>query len=555
MPKCVLTAAPPPVPPKERPRTPWARTVIYEAHPSGLTMRHPGVPEALRGTYEALGTPAIIEHLKGLGVTAIELMPVQMLMDDTRLLRMGLRNYWGYSTIGFFAPEPRYFGPNGAKGLREAIRALHGAGIEVILDVVYNHTAEGDHRGQTLSFRGLDNASYYRLDGAKRHVNDTGCGNTLNTGHPFVLRMVLDSLRHWVQAYGVDGFRFDLATCLAREPHGFDPEGGFLDALRQDPVLAGVKLIAEPWDIGPGGYRLGGFPPPFAEWNDAFRDKARKFWRREPHSAQGLAERLLGSAGLFDGAGRRAWSSVNFVACHDGFTLADLTAYNDKHNHANGEDNRDGHGANFSDNCGAEGPTDNPAVLARRAQRRRCLLATVMLSQGTPMLLAGDEFGNSQQGNNNAYCQDNEIGWLDWPGADAGLLRFTQRLIALRAAYPVLRQSRFLHGDPRPDGMPDVEWLDFKGGAVAWRDPGLARFCLLLRGDADAPAYEATDDAALLAFNGAPEACPLTLPPAPKGRGWLRALDTAHPDAAPAPCGRAAQKVAGEAVVVFVPTP
>jgi len=555
MPKCVLTAAPPPVPPKERPRTPWARTVLYEAHPSGLTMRHPGVPEALRGTYEALGCPAILDHLRGLGVTAIELMPVQMLMDDARLLRMGLRNYWGYNTIGFFAPEPRYFGPNGAEGLRAAIRALHGAGIEVILDVVYNHTAEGDHRGQTLSFRGLDNASYYRLDGAKRHVNDTGCGNTLNTGHPFVLRMVLDSLRYWVQAYGVDGFRFDLATALAREPHGFDPEGGFLDALRQDPVLADVKLIAEPWDIGPGGYRLGGFPPPFAEWNDAFRDMARKFWRREPHAAQGLADRLLGSASLFDGAGRRAWSSVNFVACHDGFTLADVTAYNDKHNQANGEDNRDGHGANYSDNCGAEGPTSDAEILARRAKRRRCMLATVMLAQGTPMLLAGDEIGHSQRGNNNAYCQDNAIGWLDWANADAGLLAFTRRLIALRAAHPALRQSRFLHGDTRPDGAPDAAWLSFEGGAVAWRDPGLARFCLLLRGDADAPAYDATDDTALLAFNGAPQACPLTLPPAPAGRRWLRALDAAAPDAAPAPCGEGAQAVAGDAVAVFVLEP
>ncbi|PKP63108.1 MAG: glycogen debranching enzyme GlgX, partial [Alphaproteobacteria bacterium HGW-Alphaproteobacteria-8] len=312
LPKCVLTAAPPPVPAKERPRTPWERTVFYEAHPKGLTMRHPGVPEALRGTYEALGCPAILDHLRDLGVTAVELLPVHALMDDDRLLRMGLSNYWGYNTIGFFAPEQRYFGPNGAKGLRETIRALHGAGIEVILDVVYNHTAEGDQRGPTLSFRGLDNASYYRLQqgGARRYVNDTGCGNTLNTGHPFVLRMVLDSLRWWVQAYGVDGFRFDLATALAREEHGFDCHGGFLDALRQDPVLAEVKLIAEPWDIGPGGYRLGGFPAPFAEWNDAFRDAARKFWRREPHAAQGLAERLLGSAGLFDGAGRRAWSSV-----------------------------------------------------------------------------------------------------------------------------------------------------------------------------------------------------------------------------------------------------
>ncbi len=553
MPKCVLTVPFAAVPDNERPRTPWERTVIYEAHPKGLTRLHPGVPEALRGSYEALACPAMLDHLTTLGVTAVELLPIHALMDDGRLLMMGLRNYWGYNSIGFFAPEPRYFGPNGAEGLRETIRRLHEAGIEVILDVVYNHTAEGDHRGPTLCFRGLDNAAYYRLQQgrSRRYVNDTGCGNTLNAAHPFVLRMIMDSLRHWVQAYGVDGFRFDLGTTLAREAHGFEPEGGFLDALRQDPVLACVKLIMEPWDIGPGGYRLGGFPAPIAEWNDAFRDTSRRFWKGDPHGAQELAERLLGSAGVFDIAGRRAWSSVNFVACHDGFTLADVTAYNEKHNEANGEANHDGHGANFSDNCGAEGPTDDRAVNEARARRRRNLLATVMLSQGTPMLLAGDEIGNTQDGNNNAYCQDNEIGWIDWAAADADLLGFTRRLIALRRDHPSLRQSLFLHGEAREDGAPDVAWRAYDGGPVNWRDPGLSRFCLLVRGSAEAAAHLATEDAMLLAFNGAAEAGKMMLPSPPKGRQWVRALDTAAPMADPAPCAAREQAIAGQSICAF----
>ena len=552
IPRCVVPDAFAPVPAAERPHTPWAQTVIYEAHVKGLTQTHPDVPPEIRGTYEALGHPAIIEHLQALGVTALELLPVHAFMDDGRLLLLGLRNYWGYNSIGFFAPEPRYFGPAGAHGLRRAIRDLHAAGIEVILDVVYNHTAEGDHRGPTLSFRGLDNAAYYRLQHGRqrRYVNDTGCGNTLRAEHPFALRLIMDSLRHWVQAYGVDGFRFDLATALAREPGGFDPEGGFLDALRQDPVLADVKLIVEPWDIGPGGYRLGGFPPPLAEWNDAFRDTARRFWKRDAHAAHDLAERLLGSAATFDRAGRRAWTSVNFVACHDGFTLADACAYAERHNHANGEDNRDGHGANHSDNGGVEGPTDDMAVLARRAKRRRCLLATVFLSQGAPMLLAGDEIANSQGGNNNAYCQDNATGWIDWAGADADMLAFARRLIAFRAAHPALRQGRFLHGEPRADGAPDVEWRAFDGGEPGWKDPQLARFCLRLRGCAEAPAYRETDDELLLAFNGAEGAAEATLPPAPAGRAWTRALDAADPDAAPRPC-EARERIEGESVVAF----
>jgi glycogen operon protein len=529
--------------------------VIYEAHVRGLTMQHPEIPPTLRGTYEALGHPVIIEHLRTLGITAIELMPIHAFVDDGRLTELGLRNYWGYNTLGFFAPEPRYFGPAGAAGLRNAIAALHAAGIEVLLDVVYNHTAEGDHRGPTLSFRGLDNRSYYRLqqNRSRRYINDTGCGNTMRAEHPAVIRLILDSLRFWVERYGVDGFRFDLGTALAREPHGFDAHGGFLDALLQDPVLSSVKLIMEPWDIGPGGYRLGGFPAPVAEWNDQFRDTARRFWKREPHAAQELAERLLGSAGLFDGNGRRAWSSVNFVACHDGFTLADVTAYKDKHNQANGEDNHDGHGANYSDNCGVEGPTDDPEVLALRARRRRNLLATVFLSQGTPMLLAGDEIGNTQLGNNNAYCQDNPISWIDWSATDGALLEFARKLIALRQEHPCLRQPGFLHGETREaDTLSDVAWQAFDGTAVAWRDPGLARFCLILRGSAEAADYDATEDALLIAFNGHAGGDAVVLPKAPAGQVWTRLLDTAAPDAAPMRCKPSEPNpVSGESIAVF----
>ena len=554
MPKAVFAPLPEPVPDEEYPRLPWGRTVIYEAHVRGLTMQHPDVPQALRGTYEALGCPAIIAHLQALGVTAIELLPVHLFVDDGRLLGLGLRNYWGYNTIGFFAPEPRYFGPNGAEGLREAIRALHAAGIEVMLDVVYNHTAEGDQRGPTMSFRGLDNLSYYRLlqGRMRRYVNDTGCGNTVNAGHPQVIRLILDSLRFWVQRYGIDGFRFDLGTALAREEHGFDAHGGFLDALLQDPVLSRVKLIMEPWDIGPGGYRLGGFPAPIAEWNDQCRDTVRRFWKREPHAAPELAERLLGSAGLFDGAGRRAWSSINFVACHDGFTLADVTAYNAKHNEANREGNHDGHGANYSDNCGVEGPTDDPEVLARRGRRRRNLLTTVFLSQGTPMLLAGDEIGNSQSGNNNAYCQDNPIGWVDWTRTDNDLLAFVCRLTALRRSHPCLRQEGFLHSQKREaDGLSDVEWAALDGNPVAWRDPGLESFRLILRCSAEAPAYADCDDTVLIAVNGGTGSAPLALPRPPEGRVWHRVLDTAAPEAPDLPCKAARQMIEAESIAVF----
>ncbi|MEO8713501.1 MAG: glycogen debranching protein GlgX, partial [Acetobacteraceae bacterium] len=397
------------------PDTAWSDTVIYEAHVRGLSMLRDDVAPERRGTFSALADRKMIEHLLRLGVTAIELMPVHAFAQDRFLIRRGLRNYWGYSTLGFFAPEPAYLATGESNEMRRAVRRLHAAGIEVILDVVYNHTAEGSETGPTLCLRGLDNASYYRLDPADpRHcIDDTGTGNTLNITHPRVLQMVMDSLRHWAQSFHVDGFRFDLSAALGREAHGFDPGAGFFDAIRQDPVLAPLKLIAEPWDIGPGGYRLGQHPPGFAEWNDRFRDGARRFWRGDPGQRPDFAARLAGSADIFGHAGRRPWASVNHVACHDGFTLADVVSYECKHNEANQEDNRDGSDANWSCNWGVEGPSDEPAIGAVRALVRRALLATLFFSDGTPMLLGGDEFGRGQGGNNNAYCQDNAVSWFD----------------------------------------------------------------------------------------------------------------------------------------------
>lgn len=511
--------------------TPWDETLIYEAHVKGLTQQNEAVPADLRGTYEGLASPPMIAHLQRLGVTAVELLPVHAFLNDGFLLKKKLVNYWGYNTVGFFTPEPRYFGPQGILGFRDMVRRFHRAGIEVILDVVYNHTAEGDHRGPTLSYRGLDNASYYRLiKGQPRYyANDTGTGNTVNVSHPHVMRMVLDSLRFWVEAMGVDGFRFDLATTLCREDNGFDLHGGFLDALRQDPVLAGVKLIAEPWDIGPGGYQLGGFPPKFAEWNDAYRDTVRRFWKGDTHSAQELAARLLGSAGEFDHGGRRAWSSLNFLAAHDGFTLADITTYNQRHNEANLEDNQDGHNANHSDNCGVEGPTDDPDVLSRRDRRQRNMLATLFLSQGTPMLLAGDEMGNSQAGNNNAYCQDTPIGWVDWAADKTDLTVFVAHLSAFRRNHRALRQTVFLHGGERPsDGMPDVAWFDFQGRKMNWRDPGLASLCVLYRCSAEARLNADCKDTVFVIFHRGNTSEKVVVPAPPDGFAWMIGVDTAR---------------------------
>lgn len=528
MPKCVVHAPFSELPRLAPDQRPAQRRVIYEAHVKSATQRHPGVPDELRGTYEGLAAPAFVEHLKRLGITTLELLPIHEIQDEGALVARGLRNHWGYNTVGFFAPAARYFGPRGTEGLRNSIETLHAAGIEVVLDVVFNHSAESDHLGQTLSFRGLDNASYYRLapGEARYYVNDTGTGNTLDLTHPFVLRMVMDSLRYWVEAFGIDGFRFDLTTALAREAHGFDANAGFLRAVMQDPVLSDVILIAEPWDVGPGGYQLGQFPAPFAEWNDRFRDTARKFWRGDAGSAQDLASALLGSADLFDTTGRRASSSVNYAASHDGFTLADVTRYAQKHNHANGEGNRDGHHANYSDNFGVEGASDDPSVLQARARRHRNLLATVFLSQGTPMLLAGDEAGHSQQGNNNAYAQDNEITWIDWSRQDADLVAFTEAVSAFRRQHPVVRQTRFLHGCQRAsDGLADVEWRSVDGGPVDWHDRSLSSFALLLRGNGETPSGNALADTVLLAFNRSGAELTLTLPD-PGEKAWVLCIST-----------------------------
>lgn len=535
---------------------PTNKDLIYEAHPKGLTQTMPDVAQAVRGTYDGLASDKMLDHLKALGVQAIELLPVHSFVDDTFLVDRGLRNYWGYNSIGFFAPEPRYFGPDGLKGFRAMVDRFHEAGIEVILDVVYNHTAEGDQRGPTLCFRGLDNASYYRLIAGqpRYYVNDTGCGNTLNVSHPYVLRMVLDSLRFWVECMGVDGFRFDLATTLGREDHGFDPNGGFFDALRQDPVLTKVRMIAEPWDIGPGGYRLGEFPHEFSEWNDSYRDTVRRYWRGDAHSAQELGARLLGSADKFDGNKRRCSSSVNFLASHDGFTLADTTRYSKRHNEANTENNRDGHHSNYSDNCGIEGETTDPAIRQTRTRRQRNMLATLFLSQGTPMLLAGDEIANSQKGNNNAYCQDNETGWINWDRADTDLLDFVTSLSRFRQDHLSVRQTRFLHGAKRArDGHPDVEWTDFAGEPLEWRDPGLANLCLTLRCSAEAPDYEPDSDVVFVVFNRDPTEARVILPKTPKGQHWVRAIDT-NQNAQGAFCELETNDtiISGQSVVAFV---
>ena len=445
------------------PNMPWAETIVYETHVKGFTKLNPAIPEDLRGTFEGLGHKAAVDYVKSLGITSIELLPVHAFPDDSHLVENGLRNYWGYNTIGFFAPATRYYGPKGLTGFRDMVRAFHDAGIEVILDVVYNHTAEGNELGPTLSFKGIDNFSYYRTlpDNHRYYINDTGTGNTVNTSHPRVLQMVMDSLRYWAEEMHVDGFRFDLGTILGREPEGFDQRGGFFDAVTQDPVLSKVKLIGEPWDIGPGGYQVGGFPPGWAEWNDKYRDSTRDYWLNGDNCAPDFAARLLGSGDIYDLRGRRPWSSVNFITAHDGFTLNDLVSYDGKHNEANGEDNNDGHNDNRSHNYGAEGPTDDDGINALRERQKRNFLATLLFSHGTPMLLAGDEFGRSQMGNNNGYCQDSEISWLHWenlPESCEALRDFTRRLIALRKQQPLLRRARWR------DGMA-IDWFNVKGGS------------------------------------------------------------------------------------------
>ncbi len=432
------------------PRVPWHDTVIYEAHVRGLTKRHPGVPAPLRGTYAGLATAPMIEHFLRLGITTLELMPVHAFVDDRTLLDKGLRNYWGYNTIGFFAPERRYSASGQISEFKTMVKTLHSAGIEVILDVVYNHTAEGNELGPTLSLRGIDNAAYYRLspENPRYYMDFTGTGNTLNLQHPRVLQLIMDSLRYWVQEMHVDGFRFDLASALARELYDVDRLGSFFDTIGQDPTLSQVKLIAEPWDIGSGGYQVGNFPPGWNEWNDKYRDSMRAYWKGDGGLIGEFARRFTGSADLYEASGRKPHASINFITAHDGFTLADLVSYNEKHNEANGEDNRDGASENRSWNCGVEGPTEDEAVRALRAQQKRNLMATLFLSQGVPMVLAGDELGHTQAGNNNAYCQDNELSWLDWELDAAGqaFLELTCRLIALRRRHPVFSHRRFLQG-------------------------------------------------------------------------------------------------------------
>ncbi|MFJ6845450.1 glycogen debranching protein GlgX [Streptomyces griseoluteus] len=533
------------------PGHPYSESVIYETHVRGLTRTHPDVPERLRGTYAGLAHPAITGHLTSLGVTAVELMPVHQFAQDGVLRDRGLSNYWGYNTIGFFAPHNAY-AALGSRGqqvneFKAMVKAMHAAGLEVILDVVYNHTAEGNEMGPTLSFRGIDNASYYRLvDGDWAHYYDTtGTGNSLLMRHPYVLQLIMDSLRYWVTEMHVDGFRFDLAATLARQFHEVDRLSAFFDLIQQDPVISRVKLIAEPWDLGEGGYQVGNFPQLWSEWNGKYRDAVRDFWRAEPGSLGEFASRLTGSSDLYQASRRRPRASVNFVTAHDGFTLRDLVSYNDKHNEANGEGNRDGESDNRSWNCGAEGDTDDPAVLELRARQQRNLLATLLLSQGIPMLGHGDELGRTQRGNNNAYCQDNEISWIDWDLTDEqrALADFTRRLIGLRAEHPVLRRRRFFRGERetrKKQPLPDLIWLRPDAREMTdqdWRRGDAHSVGVFLNGDAiaerDAYGGRVVDDSFLLLLNGFWEPVDFRLPAAAYGERWTTLIDTADPEGVP----------------------
>ncbi|HXV08533.1 MAG TPA: glycogen debranching protein GlgX [Burkholderiales bacterium] len=521
-----------------RPRIPWHDTVIYEVHVRGFTLHHPQVPEALRGSYAGLATAPVIDHFRRLGVTTVELMPAHSFVDDRHLIQRGLRNYWGYNSIGFFAPETRYSSSGRISEFKTMVKTLHSAGIEVILDVVYNHTAEGNHLGPTLCFRGVDNASYYRLTpGNERYYMDfTGTGNTLNLTHPRVLQLIMDSLRYWVLEMHVDGFRFDLASALARELYDVDRLGAFFDVISQDPVLSQVKLIAEPWDVGAGGYQVGNFPAGWAEWNDKYRDTMRAYWKGDGGLIGEFARRLTGSSDLYAGGGRTPHASINYVTAHDGFTLHDLVSYNEKHNEANQEDNQDGHAHNLSWNCGVEGPSDDPDVLALRARQKRNLIATLLLSQGVPMLLAGDEIGRTQRGNNNAYCQDNEISWVDWDAArdHEGFLRFVRRMIRIRQEHPVLRRRRFFQGRPiRGGGVKDILWLTPEGREMTdheWTQDFARSLAVYLAGEAlaetDARGRRLQDDNFLLLLNAHHDAIEFLLPGMRAGSHWQVLLDT-----------------------------
>ena len=536
IPKCVVVD--PNFDWKGQPRskiTPWDRTIIYETHLRGHTMLHPEVPSGMRGTYAGFGTQAIIDYVKSLGVTTVELMPIHTFVHDQHLLDRSLRNYWGYNSIGFFAPHPGYAAdvPNSLREFKEMVARFHEAGLEIILDVVYNHTAEGNEKGPTLSFKGIDNASYYRLlpDQQRHYINDTGTGNTLNLSHVRTIQLVTDSLRYWAQEMHVDGFRFDLGTILAREPNGFDGQSGFLKAVCQDPVLGALKLIAEPWDCGPGGYQVGGFPPGWSEWNDQYRDAVRGYWNG-PATAETLAPALCASSRIFNNRGRRPWASVNFVTAHDGFTLHDLVSYEAKRNEANGEDNRDGTDHNHSWNCGVEGPTDDAAIRSLRRRQMRNCLATLLLSQGTPMLLGGDEFGRSQRGNNNTYCQDDAISWFDWNLDASGReqIEFVRRLTSLRRSYPVLRRERFLAIDYDEElGVRDVTWIDSLGLELRAEDwPAHKCFGMLIDGRAQAQGAHVLghETTVFIIFNSHHEDVSFALPECLGGRAWNRLLDT-----------------------------
>ncbi|GAA1649205.1 glycogen operon protein GlgX homolog [Mycolicibacterium murale] len=553
------------------PQREYADSFIYEAHVKGLTETHPDIPDYMRGTYAAIAHPAIIEHLKSLGITAIELMPVHHFANDSTLIDKGLSNYWGYNTIGFFAPDSKYTSSSTPGGqvqeFKAMVRALHEAGIEVILDVVYNHTAEGNHMGPTLSMRGIDNAAYYRLvDDDKRYYMDyTGTGNSLNVGHPHSLQLIMDSLRYWVTEMHVDGFRFDLASTLAREFYDVDKLSTFFELVQQDPTVSQVKLIAEPWDVGPGGYQVGNFPPQWTEWNGKYRDTVRDFWRGEAASLGEFASRLTGSADLYEHTARRPVASINFVIAHDGFTLRDLVSYNEKHNEANGEDNNDGESHNRSWNCGAEGPTDDPEINALRAQQQRNFLTTLLLSQGVPMICHGDELGRTQGGNNNGYCQDNEITWVNWAEADTELLEFAQKISALRAEHPIFRRRRFFNGRPVRQrgsaGVPDISWFRPDGSEMSdedW-DSGFGKsVAVYLNGhgipDLDPRGQRVTDDSFVVCFNAHHEPIEFTVPPSEFGNSWQPVIDTAaavDDETAEPVAAEATLKVGARAIVVL----
>ncbi|RBM07506.1 glycogen debranching protein GlgX [Novacetimonas cocois] len=541
---------------------PWDQSIIYEAHVKGYTQKNPLVPEGLRGTYAGMARREVLEYIRLLGVTSIELLPVHSFLSDNHLLQKGLKNYWGYNTIGFFAPTPQYASDRAEtlREFKEMVSAIHDAGLEVILDVVYNHTAEGNECGPTLSFRGIDNQSYYRLvpDRPRYYINDTGTGNTVNLSHRRVIQMVTDSLRYWADEMHVDGFRFDLGTILAREPNGFDNQSGFLKACSQDPTLETVKMIAEPWDCGPGGYQVGAFPPGWAEWNDRFRDNVRGYWKGNLF-AHDMAARLLGSPDLFDHQGRKPWSCVNFITAHDGFTLNDCVSYNAKHNQANGEDNRDGSSDNGSYNYGVEGPTDNPEIVKIRNRQMRNMLATLLLSQGTPMLLAGDEFARTQRGNNNAYCQDNDISWLDWSLLERNqeLVQFVTRLTTLRRQFPILRRGRFLTEAYNSElDIKELTWVNPTGNEMESADWDTARcFGLMLDGRARPTGLmkRGEDATLLLVFNAWHDVVEFTLPSV-SDQHWCLLLDTEFEGADLkkqlfAPCQRLA--VTGRSFLLF----